>query len=158
MEVSIKTKELVFGIKKISEAELATLFPKESDRYKIATGSEKDDILYRSIESAKAEIDAEIARFLILGDDLRDLIVDAPVSGKYLPDYIVWNFRDCKRRIGKQQAVTTFCYDYLVQGALTHFYESVGAVDAAEIHRKKSLEVASNLVTTLLRKNAPIVD
>lgn len=157
MKISIETKELVYGIRKISEAELATLREDEKERYKLATGSEKDDLLYRSIETAKAHVDTYAARFLVLGYPVSDLVIAAPVDGEFIPSYIVWEYRDCRRRLGKENAILTHSHDALVEGALAHFYEKVGASDLAGEHRAKREEAMSLLLTTLFMKNAPLI-
>lgn len=157
MTISIALKELVYEIKKISEAELATLHDDEKERYKLATGSEKDDLLYRSIEGAKALLDTGIARFLVVGYPVGDLVIDAPVNGIYLPTYIEWEFRNCRRRIGKESAIATHCNNVMVEGSLWYFYEKVGAADLAEEHKAKCASVMALLTTTLFMKNAPIV-
>ena len=157
MKVSIETKELVYGIRKISEAELNTLKEDEKSRYKVAAGSEKDDLLYRSIESAKAYLDSHIARFLSLGYPVGDLVIAAPVDDTYLPSYIVWDFRDCRRRLGKEAAIATLCNDVMTEGSLMHFYEKVGATDIAAEHGAKRDDSMKTLLTTLFMRNAPII-
>lgn len=157
MLISIDTNELVFGIKKRSEAELTTLFPLEADRYKFAIGTEKNDMLYRAIERAKAELDSAISRFLVIPEFADELSVTAPVDDNYLPETLTFDFRDSRRTtFPMQSAISSFCYESLVELSLANFYAKVGAAELSTEHDRNGAVSIESLTTILFRKRSPL--
>lgn len=151
MKITLYVNNILYDLKTKNLNETSGIADAEQ-RYRAQAGSEKDDELKRDILNAAALLSSTMMRFLA-----HTFSTEADNSA-YLGDAIVYDFAPSERRqINRIPAIADLLHSFIVNMALSRFYETVALYDLAKERSRLAGEDMAALQPVMYEKLPPTI-